>query len=121
MQNKTAPAHEIKKLQLEETVLFAINNIPQVDPQTLKQFLDLVNAGGTFGTISHEQILRKMHQVLKYIPDACMQSLLIIVDLLEIEPPNLLTASPFQTNWIIPDVEKNGRTISLFSQTQNVS
>ena len=84
----------IKKLEIKETVLFAINHIPQVDQATLEKFLDLVNATGTFGAISHEQILAKMALTLKYIPDACPHSLLILADLLEMpkqkEPFNLL-------------------------------
>ncbi len=83
---------EIKKLHLEAVVLFAINNIPRVDAATLKQFLELVNAGGAFGSISHEQIVKKMDQVMKYIPGACGQSLLILMDLLEIAPPRKLAA-----------------------------
>jgi len=78
---------EVKKLHLEAVVLFALNNIPQVDSYTLKQFLELVNAGGSFGTLSHEQILTKMNQVLNYIPNACANSMLILIDLLEINPP----------------------------------
>jgi hypothetical protein len=77
---------EIKKLHLEEVVLFAINHIPQTDPTTLKRFLELVSAGGTFGTISQEQILRKMALVLKYIPSASASSLLVLLDLLEMKP-----------------------------------
>lgn len=83
----TASTNEVKKLQVEEIVLFAINNIPDVDTTTLKQFLELVNAGGTFGTISHDQIIKKMHKVLKYIPGASVHSLLVLTDLLEIELP----------------------------------
>jgi hypothetical protein len=74
----------IKKLEIKETVLFAINHIPQVDQATLEKFLELVNATGTFGVISHEQILTKMALTLKYVPDACPHSLLILADLLEI-------------------------------------
>jgi hypothetical protein len=86
----TSLTHEVKKLQVEEMVLFAINHIPQADTVTLKRFLELVNTGGTFGVISHEQILRKMALVLKYIPDASVPSLLILMDLLEIKPARQL-------------------------------
>ncbi len=99
----TSRPNEIKKLQLEEMVLFAINHIPQVDSTTLEQFLELVNAGGTFGTISHEQVLKKMHQVLKYIPGACVRSMLILTDLLEIEPSDRLTLNAPQTGWVHPN------------------
>ena len=85
MGSAAASTNEIKKHHLEEMVLFAINNIPDIDPVTLERFMELVNTGGNFGKISHKQILRKMHQVLKYIPNACGQSLLILMDLLEIK------------------------------------
>lgn len=90
MHNHNAAKNEIKKLHLEGIVLFAINNIPNADPNTLKHFLELANTGGTFGTISHDRIIRKMNQVLKYVPGACLNSLLILMDLLEIEPPEQL-------------------------------
>lgn len=81
---------EIKKRQVEEMVLFVINHVPQADSVTLKRFLELVNAGGSFGVISHEQILRKMGLVLKYIPNASVPSLLVLMDLLEIKPSRQL-------------------------------
>jgi hypothetical protein len=98
MGNNTGGTNEIKKLKIKETILFAMNNIPEADPTTLEQFLELVNAGGTFGAISHEQILKKMHQLLKYIPGACTHSLLIIADLLEIGLSKQLFLSS-QSNW----------------------
>lgn len=86
MRNTATPTNEIKKLHLEAVVLFASCNIPEVDPTTLKQFLELINADGTFGTITHEQILKKMVMLLKYVPDACPHSLRVLLDLLEIKP-----------------------------------
>ena len=86
----TSSRKELKKLQVSEAVAFAIAKIPDVDPTTLEKFLDLVNTSGTFGTISHEQIRAKMQLTLKYIPDACSHSLLVLADLLEISVP------PFQ-------------------------
>jgi hypothetical protein len=83
---QAASTYELKKLYVEETALFAINNIPEVDPTTLEQFLALMNAGGSYGVISREQILRKMHLVLAYIPGASVSSLLIMLDLLGEEP-----------------------------------
>jgi hypothetical protein len=95
-QSTTAQPNEIKKVKLKEVVLFALNNIPQADATTLKQFLELANAGGTFGTISHRQILKNMRQVLKYVPGASVRSLMILLDLLEIEPvdESVLDAPP---------------------------
>jgi len=86
----TAQTQQISKLQIEEMVTFTIKNIPQCDPPTLKRFLELVNAGGTFGSMSQEQVLRKMQQVVRYIPGACAQSLLILLDLLDLKPARQL-------------------------------
>ena len=94
MPDKNATTNQVKKLHLEAVVLFAINNIPQVEPNTLKRFLELVNADGSFGTISHDQILTKMSQVRKYIPESCARSLLILMDLLEISPPEHFLLPP---------------------------
>lgn len=74
----------IRKLFIEETALFAINNLPQVNQKTLEQFVDLVNATGNYGTISHEQYLTKMNLAMKYLVQPCSDSLLILADLLEI-------------------------------------
>jgi len=85
MSQPTTPTDGIKKLHIKETVLFAINNIPQVDPTTLVQFLELVNANGSFGSMTPEQIGQKMRLVLKYIPKASTESLSVLADLLEIQ------------------------------------
>ncbi len=113
MGNKAGLTNEIKKLKIEEIILFAINNIPEADPTTLEQFLELVNAGGTFGAISHEQILKKMHQLLKYIPGACAHSLLIVADLLEIGLSEPLFLSS-RSNWANSD-RANSSTIAFLA------
>ncbi len=110
MRDNTTLTNEIKKLKVKEIVLFAINNIPEADTTTLKQFLELVNAGGTFGAISHEQILKKMQKVLKYIPGASVHSLLILTDLLEISLPNQLLLSDSGSKWLEPGQTNNGST-----------
>ena len=74
-----------KKLQIADTIAFAIKNIPSVDERTLQTFLELINVTGTFGNITHEQVVNRIRQVLKYVPDACPRSLLIMADLLELK------------------------------------
>ena len=81
---------EIKKRQVTETVMFAVNHIPSVDKSTLKRFLDLINATGTFGDMSEEDVVNKMRLTLKYIPKACPHSLLVVADLLEIPVTGVL-------------------------------
>lgn len=112
MHNNNASKNEIKKLHLEGIVLFAINNIPNADSTTLKHFLELANTGGTFGTISHERILKKMNQVLKYVPGACLNSLLILMDLLEIEPPKQLVLGGSQSQRI-QSSDGNGESMTF--------
>lgn len=119
MRNTETPSNEIKKLHLEAVVLFASCNIPEVDPTTLKQFLELVNANGTFGSISHEQILKKMLMLLKYVPDACPHSLTVLLDLLEIKPGHHLAPNTLETGQ--PKSKgKSNETIPFFVEVQPV-
>ncbi|MBN1220119.1 MAG: hypothetical protein JXM69_14420 [Anaerolineae bacterium] len=88
MNNGTmTPVRTIKKLYVGTTVEFAINNIPDVDQDTLEKFLELVNATGNFGPISEGEIIEKMNLIMKYIPGACARSLLTIIELLDIRFP----------------------------------
>jgi hypothetical protein len=91
------PKNSIKKLYVSETVFFAINNIPLVDRTTLEKFLELVNATGTFGALSHEQILTKMRLTLRYVPNVCPRSLQILAELLDI-PVDLATGTPLRSS-----------------------
>ena len=78
------PSAEIKKLQLHQTVKFAILSIPTVDRRTLETLLELVNVDGTHGSISQARLMAKMRLMLKYVPETCAPSLLILADLLEL-------------------------------------
>jgi hypothetical protein len=85
-----------KKLQIADTVAFAIENIPSIDERTLEKFLQLIQTTGTFGVMTPEQIANKMRLTLKYIPDACPHSLLVIAELLELKKlslPNIPSAN----------------------------
>ena len=75
---------EINKRDVAATVLFAINNVPHTDEATLERFLELVNATGNFGPISHRELIHKMILLKKYVPDTCDYSLLALADLLGI-------------------------------------
>lgn len=101
--------NEIKKRKLQEVAQFAVNNIPQVDPTTLKQFLELANAGGNYDSISHQQIIKRMHQVLKYVPGASANSLLILTDLLEIDLSKHLFLNSAEVGRLGSGVQKNGQ------------
>lgn len=86
---------EISKLQLQETVRFALDGIPHIHGNSLEKLVELVNTDGSHGAISQERLIAKMRQVIKYIPGACTESLLILVDLLELplpKPPAALSA-----------------------------
>ncbi len=118
MRNPNNQLKQVKKLKVAETTLFAMRNIPAADVSTLKQFLLLINAGGSFGTVSHEQIIKKMHQVVKYIPSACIRSMLIVADLLEIEPSGPLCLNSPQTAWYQVDADKE--TVTFFYEPEAV-
>jgi|GEM_PF-1220565 len=121
IRNTATPTNEIKKLHLEAVVVFASCNIPEVDPATLKQFLELVNADGTFGSISHEQILKKMVMLLKYVPEVCPHSLMVLLDLLEIKPVHHLSPNTLETGQPkSKERSKSNETIPFLIETQPV-
>ena len=78
-----------KKVHVADTVAFALENIPDIDQLTLEKFLHLLHTTGTFGLITPEQIINKMRLTLKYIPNACARSLVIIAELLELKAVSL--------------------------------
>lgn len=83
-----------KKLHVADTVAFASENIPTVDKPTLEKFLQLIHTTGTFGLITHRQIVNKMRLTLKYVPNACPHSLLVIAELLELKTSTLSKSPP---------------------------
>jgi hypothetical protein len=90
----TTNSVEIRKLHLQSTVSFAIEHVPTVHRATLEQLMALVYTDGSHGSISHQQLLSKMRLVLKYLPDACPRSLIILIDLLELPRAGSLALLP---------------------------
>ena len=100
-----------KKLQVADTVAFAIENIPSVDKRTLEKFLQLVHTTGTFGIITCEQLVNKMRLMMKYIPNACPHSLLVVAELLEIKTPPLPNISPTTLPNQLGDLQPSSRRL----------
>ena len=84
----------IKKIDLTQTIKFAIEYVPGADRETLETFLALVNTTGTFGSVTCEQIITKMRLTLKHVPTASVQSLLMLAELLELPPTLPASAKP---------------------------
>ncbi len=83
----TSLAHKIDKKSVTAMTIFAINNIPDTDEFTLKKFLELMNTTGSFGLITDRQIIEIMRLMMKYVPDTCGSSLLILIELLDVYLP----------------------------------
>jgi len=88
---------EINKRDVAATVLFAINNIPHANEETLERFLELVNATGNFGPVSQRELIHKMILLKKYVPKTCNYSLLALAELLGIQ----LTGYNFENNHLL--------------------
>ena len=73
---------KIDKRHIEATILFAIQHIPETDVGTLERFLELIDATGSFGSITDRQLLQKMTVLVKYVPGSCRYSLLMLAELL---------------------------------------
>ena len=75
---------KIDKRHIEATILFAIQHVPETDVGTLERFLELIDATGSFGSITDTQLLQKMTVLVKYVPGSCRYSLLMLAELLGI-------------------------------------
>jgi hypothetical protein len=77
---------EITIQQLETAVAFAIDKLPDIDAWTLQKLLEYVDTEES-GSISPEELLEKMRLLRSYLPSSCLYSLVMLADLLELEPP----------------------------------
>ena len=79
------PLTNIEKSVVIETAGFVAKRIAVTDFITLECLLELVAVGGTHGSLTPDQLLRKMRHVLTYIPDTCSRTLIILADVLGLE------------------------------------
>jgi hypothetical protein len=100
----------LKKRHIADTIAFALSSLPQTDQHTLEKFLALVNIGGSHGALNLEEVVNKMRLTMKYVPQPCPETLLIVADLLEVPlpkteasqsvlpgPPPPITLNPFES------------------------
>jgi hypothetical protein len=85
---------KIDKKHVATAILFAVKHIPQTDETTLNKFLELVNTTGSFGWMSEQQILAEMQLMLKRVPGTCRDSLLTVLELLDVCVPLQLNSLP---------------------------
>lgn len=78
---------KIDKKHITTAVLFAVKHIPQTDEVTLHKFLELVNTTGSIGWMSEQQLLAEMQLMLKRVPGTCRESLLTVLELLDVCVP----------------------------------
>lgn len=84
MNNTPFPTiQKIKKLQVKEAALFAIDSMPDTDQATLETFLALVDSDVTSETISKIQLIGLINLTMRHYPNAHPDSLLALVVLLE--------------------------------------
>ena len=74
---------KIRKSQIGEAALFAINNIAEVDRATLEKFLTLVDSEVSAEEISKVRLIGLMNLTMRQNPKAHPDSLLVLIALLE--------------------------------------
>jgi hypothetical protein len=85
---------KIDKKHITTAVLFAIKHIPHTDEVTLHKLLELVNTTGSIGWMSEQQLLAEIQLMLKRIPGTCGDSLLSVLELLDVCVPLHLNNQP---------------------------
>lgn len=97
MYNTPLPTiQKIRKSQINEAALFAINNITEVDQTTLDKFLALVANEVTSEDVSKVRLIGLMNMTMRQNPNAHPDSLLVLIGLLEAQfsPGNQVAGSP---------------------------
>jgi len=74
---------KIRKSQINEAALFAINNLAEVDQVTLEKFLALVDSNVTAEEVSKVRLIGLMNLTMRQNPKAHPDSLLVLISLLE--------------------------------------
>lgn len=101
MYNTPLPTiHKIRKSQINEAALFAINNIAEVDQATLDKFLALVASEVSAEEVSKIRLIGLMNLTMRQNPKAHPDSLLALIGLLEAQfcPGNQPAGSPVVPN-----------------------
>jgi hypothetical protein len=78
---------KIDKKHIATAILFAVKHVPYTDEVTLHKFLELVNTTGSIGWMSERQLLAQMQLMLKRVPGTCRESLLTVLELLDVCVP----------------------------------
>ena len=73
---------KIRKSQIGEAVLFAINNLAEVDQATLEKFLALVESEVTVEAVSKVRLIGLMNMTMRQNPNAHPDSLWALISLL---------------------------------------
>ncbi len=99
--------HKIDKKHVATAALFAVKHIPHTDEATLYKLLELVNTTGSFGWITGQQLVAEMQLLMKVVPGVSGQSLLAVLEVLNVcEPLYLggsLTMLPAQNQSLLAD------------------
>ncbi|MFC1975928.1 hypothetical protein ACFLXQ_05980 [Chloroflexota bacterium] len=112
---------KIDKKHIATVVLFAVKYIPKTNKVTLHKFLELINTTGSFGWITEQQLLAKMKLMLKHVPGTCEDSLLTVLEFLDVCVP--LNLEHKQTSLFAPENQpavldlQQGAFFEVFSQT----
>lgn len=96
---------KIDKQHVAEVILYAINQVPNTDERTLQTLLELVKATGRSDWITDQQLLERMKSMVKYAPGTCGDSLLTVIELLDICVP--LNVRSANMSLIAPKIEQD--------------
>lgn len=102
-------ASGIEKRYIVAMSTFAIKHIPGTDPVTLEKFVELINVGGSHGSISDKQLIDKMRLMVKLVPDTNIPSLLTLVELMDIDLPLKMKCCGEGTGFLLPDSHSQDR------------
>ena len=85
----------LTKTEVQKMVIFAISHLPQLDTTTLENFLARVNANCKNTSITPRDLATQIQRTRRYFPNACVYSLQVVADLLDVQMKNPKATTEF--------------------------
>lgn len=112
LKTRRSQARGLKKIHVQEMVLFAIEYLPQLDRPTLEHFLELLDLEEAYSYISARELASKMQLMMRHIPETCAYSLQTLAALLDVQLQNpRATAKLLKIGVFAPEAQKKYRNV----------
>ena len=99
----------LTKTEVQKMIIFALSHLPQLDKSTLENFLARVNANCNSTSITPRDLATQIQRTRRYFPNACVYSLQVVADLLDVQMKNPKATTEFLNMGVFAAEQKSPR------------